>query len=931
MASKIQIRRDTAANWTATNPTLAQGEPGLETNTNRVKYGDGSTPWVSLEYSSASAGGLTETDITNEPLWIAVNSAGGTSYSHDAETWTPTYEIGMGEDNGTLCRSVAIGPDAVVYVAQASNGDPCLFYAPNVQSKPVELVSTLSVNINAQDYYITWLDVIYGGGYYVACGYLIGEGPNGPAWAYSEDGYNWTIRGYQAGGEQFNRVAYNGTGWLFGAINYNGGATGDGYFVSDITTPDVFSEPTWTDELNLDLTHVGWSGNSWVAFDGSAADYKGIAKFSSNANVALTATPTATWSANSNVAAVVYDTLKYIPDNEGDGFIAQASGPITFEGNTSNWHMFGAYTGAVAATRDNGVSYVVSVPAPYTANIVAIDAALSTIEIPSSVFQIWDGTEAELITISNASVAGYNGTYYTQYLSGNAGIDTYTIYTNPAMTTLANASAWNGLGQISGNAALTWSHGWPITGMAIVGNVAFVGNLDDDLLTSTDLQTWTRVVDNNDITMTGFVDVAYRGSSVAGSMPATGNIQLTGAADWYIGDPVTFTIVNAGDELYDVITANVVLTRGDGTQLYNDEQESPADPDYNNQKVAPKGTVWNTDGWDDFSNVRDRSYTNFYRALAYDESSSFTQNIVGALLVMKDIATDRYFAIKFTGYGNGDEPYLQYTRREINPDYQPGIRFADGTTQITAYTPVLARHTSPGYAGIFPANEWRCEQVSGMKVIDWPGGDEFTSVPLQANIAGGNSVTIDAATYAQLDEALTAWDNDSNFVNNPPSLTFSNTSTVYRITGYNRANDVGTINFTSDSTPFRPTANVGIVSMTIGVPAAPVLWWDAADLPNGPYNFRGAVIDYHAFASDNAGNFIGQIMIAKDDSDNRVTHSETQSGFGVEDESFWERPYDVNNSERKLYYRGSYFNNETVIVQWTAKVFYGSETKNHFD
>jgi hypothetical protein len=124
---------------------------------------------------------------------------------------------------------------------------------------------------------------------------------------------------------------------------------------------------------------------------------------------------------------------------------------------------------------------------------------------------------------------------------------------------------------------------------------------------------------------------------------------------------------------------------------------------------------------------------------------------------------------------------------------------------------------------------------------------------------------------------------------------------------------------------------VGVNTITIGVPAAPVLWWDAADLPNGPYNFRGAVIDYHAFASDDAGNFIGQIMIAKDDSDNRVTHSETQSGFGVNDESFWERPYGVNDSERKLYYRGSYLNNERVIVQWTAKVFYGSETKNHFD
>ena len=54
MASLIKLRRDTAANWTQVNPTLASGEPGLETDTRRVKYGDGSTTWTNLNYSGAS-------------------------------------------------------------------------------------------------------------------------------------------------------------------------------------------------------------------------------------------------------------------------------------------------------------------------------------------------------------------------------------------------------------------------------------------------------------------------------------------------------------------------------------------------------------------------------------------------------------------------------------------------------------------------------------------------------------------------------------------------------------------------------------------------------------------------------------------------------------------------------------------------------------
>ena len=50
MALLIQLRRDTSANWTSSNPTLAQGEMGLETDTNKFKFGDGITAWNSLSY-----------------------------------------------------------------------------------------------------------------------------------------------------------------------------------------------------------------------------------------------------------------------------------------------------------------------------------------------------------------------------------------------------------------------------------------------------------------------------------------------------------------------------------------------------------------------------------------------------------------------------------------------------------------------------------------------------------------------------------------------------------------------------------------------------------------------------------------------------------------------------------------------------------------
>lgn len=51
MPTKIQLRRDTAADWTSNNPTLSAGEFGWESDTNRFKIGTGSTAWNSLSYS----------------------------------------------------------------------------------------------------------------------------------------------------------------------------------------------------------------------------------------------------------------------------------------------------------------------------------------------------------------------------------------------------------------------------------------------------------------------------------------------------------------------------------------------------------------------------------------------------------------------------------------------------------------------------------------------------------------------------------------------------------------------------------------------------------------------------------------------------------------------------------------------------------------
>ena len=71
VVTQIQARRGTAAQWTSANPTLAAGEWGYETDTGKVKIGNGSTVWNSLGYTGVG-------DIEGVTAGTGI-SGGGTS------------------------------------------------------------------------------------------------------------------------------------------------------------------------------------------------------------------------------------------------------------------------------------------------------------------------------------------------------------------------------------------------------------------------------------------------------------------------------------------------------------------------------------------------------------------------------------------------------------------------------------------------------------------------------------------------------------------------------------------------------------------------------------------------------------------------------------------------------------------------------------
>jgi hypothetical protein len=72
MAVQLQLRHDTAANWTSVNPILAQGEIGVELTTNKFKIGNGTSTWTALAYTINVTGAVVGTTdaqtLTNKTI-----------------------------------------------------------------------------------------------------------------------------------------------------------------------------------------------------------------------------------------------------------------------------------------------------------------------------------------------------------------------------------------------------------------------------------------------------------------------------------------------------------------------------------------------------------------------------------------------------------------------------------------------------------------------------------------------------------------------------------------------------------------------------------------------------------------------------------------------------------------------------------------------
>jgi hypothetical protein len=208
----IKLRRGTASAWTTANPTLAAGEPGFETDTGKLKVGDGATSWTGLAYLTASGGGGTP------PSEGALTDASTIASDWSANT-VKYVTLGGNRTLGTPTGATA-GQRMAYRIVQDSTGGRTLTLGADWRANAV-----------------------------IAPGGVLGLKPNG-------------------GAVDCLDAVYNAVDGKFDIVNLvNVAAT----VASLVPTMTGYTSPSGTAFASAENTVIdaAWGGNAWKAFDSS--------------------------------------------------------------------------------------------------------------------------------------------------------------------------------------------------------------------------------------------------------------------------------------------------------------------------------------------------------------------------------------------------------------------------------------------------------------------------------------------------------------------------------------------------------------------------------------------------------------------------------------------------------------------------------------
>ena len=103
MANIIQIRRDLGANWTSANPTLADGELGVETDASpaaKMKIGNATDDWTTLQYLAIDGSRIYNGTTVPSTLYndhdYYIRTSNGAVYEQQSGAWVLLFTMSGG-------------------------------------------------------------------------------------------------------------------------------------------------------------------------------------------------------------------------------------------------------------------------------------------------------------------------------------------------------------------------------------------------------------------------------------------------------------------------------------------------------------------------------------------------------------------------------------------------------------------------------------------------------------------------------------------------------------------------------------------------------------------------------------------------------------------------------------------------------------------
>lgn len=424
-------------------------------------------------------------------LYIVANIDGHVISSSNGINWTEPFDTGIG------IGKVAIGPNKIVYTGAGEGGEGSsgLYYTSAWNQAPVLVEST-------DQYYYN--EVHYLGGKFIAVGYRI-DSPTFPAFAYSEDGVNWTIGqidptyafvgGGEGGGEggniEFTDVGYNGTGYFI-TSRISGEGLAGGFYVTDLS--QELNETNWVNVENfpVDANQLVYAETP----EGGESGFTGWSVFSDDGKtwfITTNSDPSQPWEFFGS-GGEGWDLTQIFFEQTGLGGPNIAEATIGILEGYATW-MLSTIGGQIIWWPHVPAGPFVSIPNPHETNVSTVNN-LNPLEvtIDSSNLPI----NNEKITIIGATgLAGFNGTYFVESLGGNS----YRLYSNVELNSTIDASSWVGTYD-PGSATVLLSRGTYIDALGYGDGKFFAGNDDEEVFVCSSFNegnlVWTKVDDQND-------------------------------------------------------------------------------------------------------------------------------------------------------------------------------------------------------------------------------------------------------------------------------------------------------------------------------------------------------------------------------------------------------------------------------------------------